>query len=162
MKYPESFQDPRRPVPLDPRSQAEMNLLHPGRQLVGDPAMWAPDVDSDESASPIVHAVELYPVPIDGRSVGYVYQKAPAGFSGENTSASPLPWIDSNAILFGALEQAFLDVEKYEQADRYKLLAADALTILHRTEDQREGAPPLRLHRSLTRHRRSRGRPGRI
>lgn len=94
--------DPNTGLPLKKFSQEELDRSVGQRPRIGDPTCWAVYDDSEETASPVVHQVEIAPAPKFSRGIPLEYVKSAVGFDGSSTNNSPLPWVSSAVLLAGA------------------------------------------------------------
>jgi hypothetical protein len=104
--------------------------------LTGEPQLWAPGNDTDESNPPVLHTVELWPAPQSAFGIPYRYLTAVYEFDGMNTSDSPLPWVSPDAIIAGVLYRA--GAQDRTDFDRF-------LSLMERVENQRTPSQHMRM-----------------
>jgi hypothetical protein len=115
-----SVLDPITNLPLEPFTKDGLDQSAGSRALVGYPKAWAPYDDSPEASPPVLHQIELYPPPLQARGFPLEYLRNANQFTGENTSASPLPFIGSAVLLLGVRADIALHQEKFPKAAGYE------------------------------------------
>lgn len=84
----------------------DLTLRREGLPLTfGAPRYWAPAADTAETGWPgdVVRRVYFHPLPDAGYAIPYSYRKTARSFDGANVADSPLPWVQDQAIVQGAL-----------------------------------------------------------
>jgi hypothetical protein len=153
--------DPATGFPLTPFSKSELDASAGPRTLVNDPASYAVYDDSPETNPPVLHQVELFPPPLHARGMALAYRRAAAGFDGTDTYASPLPWVSTSVMLYGARADLAVYQGKFVQAAAYEKKFQEELARLLLVEHaQRREKPKLRMAGRFTRHRLARAGRG--
>lgn len=96
-----SILDPVTGIPLTPFSKDNLDESVGPRTLVQNPNGWAIYDDTNETAPPTQHQVELYPPPLYARGFPVEYTHAAIGFDGVTTTAAPMGWITDSVLLAG-------------------------------------------------------------
>ena len=137
---------------LERMTQDELDQFAPTRVVFGEPMIWAPGQDSDESSEPVLPSVELYPIPQYVRSFEYKYRKRPVGFDGSNAGNSPLPFVPAGYILERVKSEICTDRENFSAADRHRAACTARLAQVQTVETMRQGPMKLQLPDRYTRH----------
>lgn len=164
--------DPVTGFPLTPFTKDAADVSWGPRTLVQDPESYCITDDSNESAPPVVHQIELFPPPLYARGIKIKYQHSAIGFDGSSTGASPLPWVsnsvllygvraDANAHLAGKTDAAGEKAAYLGLAKMYELKFDSELARLLRQEHvQRRQKRPLQMATRFIRHRLTRAGRG--
>lgn len=141
-------------LPMPEFSKDELDRSSGPRCLIGDPNCYAVYDDSTESTLPVLHQIELYPPPQYARGLQMEYTKATLGFSGENTTSAPLPWVSSTILLYGCRADIATWLKDFNSAKMYEAKFQEELARLLRIEhQQRRKIRPLGMAGRFTRHR---------
>jgi hypothetical protein len=140
--------------PMDIETQATMSRISTGRVAYGEPQLYSPA--SDNSDTPPLKTVELYPIPIEAKGYPLQYQTIPTDFSGSNTSASPLPWVSDDAIVAFAKASLLRHGKDYNGASEEEGIGRGYLTEMSEVENRRIGPTRIRMAERFTRHRQRR------
>lgn len=122
--------------PLRPYTQQELDFLYPGRPDVGNPFIYS--IAEDNTASPPLHQVELYPIPNGAGSYPIRYVMIPATFDPTQTTLSPLPWIPAHIIIDGCRADISSLKKDYQGVLSYESLFAAGINEMLRTEIHRQ------------------------
>lgn len=153
--------DPVTGYPLTRFSETEMDASVGARTLVADPASYCVYDDSAESNPPVLHQVELYPPPLKARGVAVAYRRGAFGFDPTNPGASPLPFVSSAVLLYGARADVYAHLGQMAQAQACELKFQEELRRLLLVEHaQRREKPKMRMADRFTRHRFARATRG--
>ena len=164
--------DPVTGFPLQPFSADEMDNSCGPRTLVQDPTCWAPWDDTNEGGppSPVAHQIRFYPPPLHARGIAVKYEHLANGFTGSNTSASPLPWVTNSLLLYGCRADgyAYMAGATPEKASAYLGLAKLAETkwqeqlqrLLLVEHGRRRQKQAVKMADRFTRHRMARATRG--
>lgn len=156
VKYIQQMLNPRTGQPIELKDRAAFGRMAPSLTYYGEPSFYIPVSDSDELTPPVLHEIELYPVPNQAAGYPYSYQKAVVQFDGTNTSSSPLPWVSEDAIVSGAIARVLRHQKDYTG---FAAAKADALTFrvqMFTQEQRRVGPQVIVMADRYTRHRRAR------
>lgn len=160
-------------APLEQVSLETLEELYAGGFYYGPPACYAALSDPLSTASPVLNEVRIYPAPDQAYDISVVYQSAVYGYTGRNTSTSPLPWISRSALLAKAKQIASEGLSIKAAKDGNALLASRLTQAaaefrgeyvvevrkMHATENLRAGPTKMRgPGDSFFRHRRQWGR----
>jgi len=124
--------------PMRPYTQQELNLLYPGRLDVAGvssaPQTFIYSMAEDNTATPPVHQVELYPIP--GAIVTHPirYTAIPPTFDPTQTTLSPLPWIPSQIIINGVRADILSLKKDYQGMMAFEALFTAGINELLRVE----------------------------
>ena len=142
--------------PLTLKTRAELEAMAPARMAVGEPQYYAPVSDTAESAPPVLHQIELYPIPSLAAGYPYTYQKAVESFDGTNTTSSPAPWVSPDAIGAGARRRILAYQKDWKGEDNARKAFEAWLERMVRVESARVGPVRVRMAERYTRHRTAR------
>lgn len=147
--------------PMLGMSKGELDTSAGPRTRLGDPDVYAGYDDSPETSPPVLRQIELYPPPLRARGLPLQYLRAAIGFTGSNTTASPLPFVSDSVLLSGARANIATYMKDFGQVKIYKLEFEEELARLLRVEhSQRRTKEPLRMADRFTRHRMQRAARG--
>jgi len=153
VKYLEPPRNVQSQIPLTKLSRTQLDSADPSRVLFGPPRYYCLDADSDEATPPVVHQVELYPIPDATETLPYQYIRATAGYDGTNRDTGPLPFVSDDAILSGAKVRALKHVKDYGGAALEKQEQQELLRNMHTTETYRTGGQRIQIAERFVRHR---------
>ncbi len=114
---------------------------------------WAMAADTSEANPPVLHVVQLVPAPLWAWGFPLRYTKAALGFSGENTSGGPMPWVPQKAILDGVRASIALQVKDFNSAEGYEALFHEDLAEMMRLDGMRRRPPEIRMPAGLVGYR---------
>jgi hypothetical protein len=142
--------------PMHINTRRELENISPARLAYGEPDLYFPSSESPEASPPVLHRVELYPIPLVAGGYPYTYKFIPTGFTGQNTSASPLPFVSDDAI--AAFSKASI---LRHLKDGAGALAEEAQGLIYlmqmsTTENDRVGPVQIRMQQRFVRHRQRR------
>jgi hypothetical protein len=155
-KYVKAMQNPRIGAPVLRKTRDDLNEADPSRVRSGPARIFAPHSDSDEASPPVLHRVEIYPVPDAAEGLPFSYEKAVSEFTGSNTTDSPLPWVSEDAIKAGALVRIYRHVKDAAGEASARADFRDFVAGMVRVEAARVGPARLRMDPRYTAHRRQR------
>jgi hypothetical protein len=141
---------------IELQSRAAFGRMAPSLTYYGEPAFYIPVADSDELDPPVLHEVELYPVPNQAAGYPYTYQKATVQFDGTNTSDYPLPWVSEDAIMAGAKARVLRHQKDYVGSQTEAAIALGFRQQMFTQEKRRTGPERIVMAERYTRHRRRR------
>lgn len=144
-------------LPLQQFSKMGLSAAIGPRVCVGDPTMYAVDADSAESTPPVLHAVELYPLPQTAVGLPFRYAKAALSFDGDSPSLYPLPFVSTQCLLNGVRADIRMHLKDYAGAQLYEAKYESDLRVMVRVDEARKGpkAPKLPAHYTNYRQRRT-------
>ncbi len=151
-----SVLDPITGLPLLDWSKGKLLDSTCGTPDPGCPLAWAMAADTGEANPPVLHTLQLTPPPLLAAGYPLRYQKAAIGFTGENTSGGPLPWVTAKVIKDGARADIHLHLEKFQKATVYEAKFAAGLVEMVRLDGARRKAPVFRMPVNLVAYRRTR------
>lgn len=123
------------------------------RQSPGIPIAFAMAADTSENTPPVFHTLKLSPPPMFARGYPLRYQKATAGFDGQTTGASPLPWVSDNALLCGCRADIKYKLKDVTGAEAQEAKYEKAIAVMLRVDATRRGNSPVVLGRNWTGYR---------
>lgn len=153
VKYIERMLNTRLGRPIVEKSQTELAEISAQRAAYNEPLFYSPWDDGDESLPPVVHSVELYPIPLQAAGYPYTYQKSVLQCSDANLKSYPLPWVSEDALVAGAKSRALGHAKDYTGA---AFEAARALALRQQmvgVESRRNGPSLIQMAPRFTRHR---------
>jgi hypothetical protein len=128
--------------PMRPYTQAELNLLYPGRQDVagtnGAPGTFIYSMAEDTTATLPLHQVELYPIPSAMATHPIRYTQIPAIFDPTQTTLSPLPWIPTQVIINGVRADILALKKDYQGMQAFETLFTSGINEMLRVELHRQ------------------------
>lgn len=128
--------------PMRPYTQAELDLVYPGRQDVagvsGAPQPFIYSMAEDSGATPPLHQVELYPIPGGVQTHPIRYTAIPANFDPTNTTLSPLPWIPAHLVIRGVRADICAEKKDYPGMESFENLFTAGINELLRLELHRQ------------------------
>lgn len=146
--------DPISEEPLQAFTKDGLDQSAGPRTLVGYPQSWAEYDDTAEASPPVLHQIELYPPPLQARGFPLEYLRNANAFDGTNTTLSPLPFVSSAVLLYGARADIQLHLENFTKAKGYEAQYEGELARLLRVEhQQRRTKTALKMASRFTRHR---------
>lgn len=174
-KLPVTLLDPVTGFPLSQFSKEQLDASAGPRTLVNDPTSYAIYDDSAEASPPVLHQVELFPPPIHARGIPLEYLRNPNVFDGQNTTASPLPWVSDQVLLYGCRADiagykagqaadggnagaaaAFVNIARGYETQ----FAGELARMLREEHAQRRKKVPVQMATRFTRHRMARAGRG--
>jgi hypothetical protein len=124
--------------PMRPYTQADLNMLFPGRLDVSNTAgalkTYIYSMAEDDGSTPPRHQVELYPIPEGVHNYPIRYTMIAPAFDPTQTSASPLPWIPPHILINGVKADLCALKEKYDGMQAFEALFAAGITEMMRVE----------------------------
>ena len=134
--------------PMRPYTQAELDLVYPGRLdvagVLNAPPTFIYSMAEDTAAVPPLHQVELYPIPAGVANHPIRYTSIPANFDPTQTTLSPLPWIPAHLIIRGVRADICAEKKDYEGMTAFEGLFTAGINELLRLELHR--APNSRVN----------------
>lgn len=128
--------------PMRAYTQAEMNLLYPGRYDVantdGSPDTFVYSMAEDTTLTPPLHQVELYPIPFSVVTHPIRYTMNPPAFNPSQTTLSPLPWIPPHVLINGVRADICAYTKDYPGMAAFEALFADGINEMLRVELHRQ------------------------
>jgi hypothetical protein len=128
--------------PMRPYTQAELNLLYPGRLDVagvsGAPQPFIYSMAEDTAGPPPIHQVELYPIPGGTVTHPIRYTQIPATFDPTATTLSPLPWIPPHIIINGVRADILALKKDYQGMMAFETLFTGGINEMLRGELHRQ------------------------
>jgi hypothetical protein len=113
------------------------------RSSPGVPTAFAMAADTSEADPPVYHTLKLSPPPMFQRGYPLRYQKATAGFSGTNTSGSPLPFCSDNVLLAGCRADIKHHLKDYTGAAEQEEKFEKAIAVMLKVDaTRRSNSPP--------------------
>lgn len=155
-KFIQVMENVRTGLKLTSRNRSEMDDISASRLGFGEPSIYSTDSDTPEASPPVLHTVELYPAPEFAAGFPYTYQFNPNDFTGQNTSASPLPWVSDDAILAYTKASMLRAAKDYSGSNDEEAVAAVFLSTMNREENERVGGVRIRMAPRFTAHRKLR------
>jgi hypothetical protein len=162
-RTPVTIINPVNGKPLQEFTKQGLDISAGTRAAIGDVWSFAIVGDTTEDAPPVLHQIRFYPAPQFSRGFQLEYHRDPNIFTGQNTSASPLPFVTDLVLTAGARADAathlgMISAAKYE-ADFEKELSR--MLLVEHAERRKKVA--FRMAPRFTRHRlarvdRARGR----
>jgi hypothetical protein len=153
VKYIQLMTNLHLPMEMTVKTKHELHEMSPNLSIYGEPEFYAPECDTPEDAPPVLHAVEIYPIPNVFEGLPYTYQKAAVAFDGTNTSSYPMPWVSDDAIAAGAKARMLNHEQSYAgeaaQLNRFKTLRDRMMAV----EVERNGPIRMKMAPRFTRHR---------
>ena len=128
---------------LDQISQEELDQIDPSRLKFGNAETFA--LFEDDSSTPPVSQVELYPVPEDSRGYPYRYEKRVSRLSAPSDYV--LPWVSTECLIAGVKAELGLAPE-----DRFMYLLGE----MKKEETRRIPSKQIQMHERFTIHRKER------
>jgi hypothetical protein len=124
---------------MDEVSQESLDEYAAARLTEGTPDRYA--LHEDDSSSPPVQQVELYPIPDEILSIAYWYSQDPTLFS---ATATILPaWLNPSALYHGVEAEALRKAKDYAGSDRAEALFLNDLNEMFIDEARR--TPPVEI-----------------
>ncbi len=124
--------------PMRPYTQAELDLVYPGRLDVAGvasaPQTFIYSMAEDTTATPPLHQVELYPIPNAIQAYPIRYTSIPLNFDPTQTTLSPLPWIPPHLIIHGVRADISAERKDYEGLTAFENLFTAGLNEMRRVE----------------------------
>jgi hypothetical protein len=128
--------------PFRPYSQAELDLVYPGRPDVagvgGAPQPFIFSMASDTTATPPLRAVELYPIPGGAASYPIRYTANSPNFDPTDTIAFPLPWVPPHVIINGVRADICAAAKNYAGLEAFENLFTSGINEMLRVEIHRQ------------------------
>lgn len=152
-KFIQVISNLRTGLPLAIKGRRELDQISAGRLAYGEPSMFSPGSDTPEASPPVLHRVELYPIPELAAGYPYTYQSIPASFTGQNTSDSPLAWVSDDAISAFTKASILRHQKDYAGAEEEERQGGLFLTELSMQENERNGPVQIRMQPRFVRHR---------
>lgn len=139
--------------PLHIKTRRELDEISASRSSYGEPSLFHPSSDTAEASPPVLHRVELYPIPEFAAGYPYTYQSIPTDFTGQNTSSSPLPFVSDDAISAFAKASILRHQKDGSGAQEEERQALVYLGEGSGRENERVGPVQIRMQSRFTRHR---------
>jgi len=156
-RTPVTIINPVNQKPLQEMTKGEMDIARGSRSTVSDPWTFAIVDDSDENSPPVRHRVQFYPPPKYSRGFTVSYLRNANEFNGENTGASPLPFVTDAILLAGARAEAWLHLENFAKAAGYeRAFAVELDRILLDEHARNRKTTTMHMASRFSRHRLSR------
>jgi hypothetical protein len=128
--------------PMRPYSQAELNLVYPGRPdvagVAGAPNTFIYSIASDTTATPPLHQVELYPIPGGLAAHPIRYTMNAPNFDPTQTTLSPLPWIPPHVIINGGRADILAEKKDWAGMEAFENLFTSGINEMLRVEIHRQ------------------------
>jgi hypothetical protein len=128
--------------PMRPYTQAELDLVYPGRLDVAGtanaPQTFIYSMAEDTTAVPPLHQVELYPIPGAVQVHPIRYTSIPLNFDPTQTTLSPLPWIPPHLIIRGVRADICAEKKDYTGMESFEGLFTSGINELLRLELHRQ------------------------
>ena len=156
VKYIQEILNPTLDRPLKVRTRTELDAISASRLVYGCPLVWAPGDDSPETDPPVLHSVELYPIPQFAVGMPFSYQQSVLEFDGTNTSAQPLYWISEDALVAGAKARVLAHQKNYEGSQVEAGRALEFRQQMTGIETKRTGPVRIQMARRFSKHRQRR------
>jgi hypothetical protein len=138
------------PRTVDRCEQSDLAQIAPNRGEVGAPALWAPY--SDDSSSPPLARVELYPAPDQAYDIPYWFTPDATLF-GANDTASPMPaWIDPGCLKAGVKADMFASSAP-ALAQTFEAKFRELLVQMVNKYSRANGGKKIQMADRFTRHR---------
>jgi hypothetical protein len=153
VKYIQAMLNARIGQPMKEKSRAELAGISAQRIAYNEPLIYSPSDDSIETSPPVLHSVELYPIPLYTAGYPYTYQKAAIQFDGTNTGAYPLPWVSEDALIAGAKARILAHQKDYNGSQGQAAIALGFRLQMVATETRRMGPSKIQMAARFTQHR---------
>jgi hypothetical protein len=140
-------------LPLHIKTRRELDDISASRLSYGEPTLFMPSSDTPEASPPVLHRVELYPIPQFAAGYPYTYQSIPTDFTGQNTGDSPLPWVSDDAIAAFAKASILRHQKDGTGAQEEERQGMLFLSQISGNENDRVGPVQIRMQSRFTRHR---------
>jgi hypothetical protein len=128
--------------PMRPYTQAELDLVYPGRLdvagIASAPNTFIYSMAEDTTATPPLHQVEMYPIPGSVVSHPIRYTSIPATFDPTQTTLSPLPWIPPHLVIRGVRADICAHKQDYPGMESFENLFTSGINELLRLELHRQ------------------------
>lgn len=157
-----SILDPVTNAPMERMSKDGLDTSAGARTLIGDPKVWVLYDDTDETAPPVIHQIELFPPPMYARGYQVQYLHTAIGFDGTNTSGGPQPWVGTQVLLYGCRADIAAHMAGqsegaasvyFAQAKMYEAKFQEELARILRKEHNERAKVPMQMAGRFTRHR---------
>jgi hypothetical protein len=128
--------------PFRPYSQAELDLVFPGRPDVASPTGGAQpyiySISSDSTGTPPLKTVEVYPIPGAAASYPIRYTMNAPNFDPTQTTLSPLPWVPPHVIINGVRADICAERKDYAGLEAFENLFTSGVNEMLRVEIHRQ------------------------
>jgi hypothetical protein len=153
-RTPVTILNPVNGHPMEEFTKDGMDVSRGTRATVGDPWTFAIVDDTPEPAPPVLHQIQFYPPPQYARGFPLEYIRDPQIFTGENTSASPLPFVTDRVLVEGARADAALYLGQTAQAAGYEIeFQKEVARMLMVEHNERRKKTSFHMAPRFTRHR---------
>lgn len=160
VKHIALMRNPRLNRDMERISEENLDQASAARTGIGEPYFYSPAADTTDASTPIYRQVEIYPAPETSIGLPYTYIRQPIEFSGTNTSAEILPWVDPRAVIAGAKQIMLSHLKLYADAKAEESIARRMVEKMSTEESNTIGPQKLRMASRYVAHRRRRGRWG--
>ena len=154
---PVTIINPATGKPMGEFTKDGMDVSRGTRATTGDPWSFCIYDDTPETSPPVAHQVQLYPPPKYARGFDTEYLRNANIFTGENTKASPLPFVTDTVLLSGARADAWLHLENFQKAAGYQVAyqtELDRMLLAEHTRNRKTTS--FHMETRFTRHRAAR------
>jgi hypothetical protein len=153
------MRNPRTNQPMERITEENLDQASAARLSIGEPYFYSPSTDSGDPPG-AVSQVEIYPAPEYSIGLPYSYVRLPIEFTGANTDAQIMDWVDPRTVIAGAKAIMLSHFKLYLESQAEEGIGRRMVDKMSQVETAAVGPSRIRMATRYTKHRHNRGQWG--